>query len=61
MPTGMNVIINEYMEDSKIITFGNRVVMNKATFNKLDRHLNKKKSLIDKIIGWVKKIIKGGK
>lgn len=50
MPTSQSVIINEYMEDGQIAMYDGKVIMNRATYNKTLKQLNKKQSKFSKFI-----------
>ena len=44
------IIINEYMEDGKISMYDGKVIMNKTTYNKISKQLDRKQSKFRKFI-----------
>ena len=43
MPTSSNIIINEFIKNGEVVCFNDSILMNKATYNKLSKQLDKKK------------------
>lgn len=50
MPTSQSVLISEYMKDGQIANCEGYIIMNRATYNKTLKQLNKKQSKFSKFI-----------
>ena len=53
MPTSQSVLISEYMEDGRIANCEGYIIMNRATYNKTLKQLNKKQSKFSKFVIYI--------
>jgi hypothetical protein len=59
MQTSSNIIINEYIENEKIVTFNDSILMNKFTYNKLYKQLENKPKFIVTLLYNIDDILTG--